>query len=240
MCGAYETKLPLEVLLALQEGDLIFVGNFRSWMSWLIMYFTNSQVSHVAMYVGDGKILHATLHGGELAPIEAVFEDGVRLLACKVPIADESRQRARAWLADSKDDPLYFERPYSFKRVLLEALWIVSGRDVPFFRWRLFVDIALMFVLGDVCTWAVLGRPAGGYLVMLAYLAIICVNRLRWPPRRSSWFTRTRGTPIDLLSQALGWGGGFMPDPMSPWSQRAVRNPLSPWAAQIFRRRANL
>lgn len=238
MCGAYETELPVEVLLALQEGDLILVGNFRSWMSWLIMYFTNSQISHAAVYIGDGKILHATLQGSELAPIQTLFKEGVRLLACKMPISDE-RRKSGHWRQICKD-PVYSQRRYSFRRVMLEGLWIVSGRDAPFFRWRLFVDMALVFAIGDACTWATLGHPAGGYLVMVAYLAMICVNLLRWPPRRSSWFTRTRGTPVDLLSRAIGAGGAFMPDPMSPWSQRAVRNPHSPWISRIFRRRANL
>jgi cell wall-associated NlpC family hydrolase len=67
MCGAYVGALPEEVMLILEDGDLILVGNFGWWISWLIMYLTNSQISHIAVYVGDGKILHATVGGAEIA-----------------------------------------------------------------------------------------------------------------------------------------------------------------------------
>lgn len=232
MCGGYRDALPSEVLLALQNGDLILMGNFGWWVSWLIMYLTSSQISHVAVYVGDGKILHATLSGGELAPIETLFRPCTRLLACKAPIPAERRKSAD-WSAVHS----FVGRPYSKLLVLWKAMVILSGRDVDAFRWKFFFDLILLLFAADAIWFLASGSPFGFYWIVPAYLGVIVINRFRWPPSPASWFRQYHGKPCDMLRWVVQYGGAFMPDPMSPWAQRAYRDPGSPWESHVFRRR---
>lgn len=233
MCGAYERVLPDDVVQALETADLIGVGNFQSWMSWLIMYLTHSQISHIAVYVGDRKISHATLQGIKVEPIEALFGEHVRLLVCKVSVPEASRKH-RIW-KDIDQNPRFAGRPYSLWRVVLKGMWIVSGRDVSYFRWAIFADISFCIIAVDGLAWIAIGRPVGAWTVIIGYLAMILVNWLRWPPRRSSWFTRNRQTPIGFLAQFVGSDAALFVDPMSPWSRRTLGNPRSPWISHVFR-----
>lgn len=228
MCGAYEGCLPQEVLLALGEGDPILVGHFGCWVSWLIMYLTNSHISHVALYVGDGKILHATLRGVEIAPIGALFSPKARLLPCKAPIPTELRD-PRAW---KNTDKLFLDRRYSVMLVICKGLLIIFGRYPRCFRWRLSADVCITIAV----TILAIGASRYWYLLMLGYIAIVLINKARRPPREDSRLARFYGVPSDLLVWILRFGV-FMPDPISPWSQRAVNATNSPWNATIFRRR---
>jgi hypothetical protein len=58
MGGAFEGALPESVFGFLQAGEILFVQTLRSFSAWAIMYVTKSEVSHVAFYSGDRKILH--------------------------------------------------------------------------------------------------------------------------------------------------------------------------------------
>jgi hypothetical protein len=232
MCGAYVGALPEEIMLILQAGDTILVGNFESWISWLIMYLTNSQISHVAVYVGDGKILHATQRGGEIAPISMLFGKNVRLLPCKAPVRPHHRERIR-W--ENIDNALV-QRPYSILLVVSKAIVILSGRDPICFRWRVVGDIVVL----AASVILVLNLSAGWYFLVAGYLVLVLINHLRPPPRPDSKFANFYGVPADALRWILRSGGAFMPDPMSPWAQRTIAKPNSPWEANIFRRRSNL
>ena len=177
MCGAYVGSLPEEVLLMLEHGDPILVGDFGWWVSWLIMYLTNSHISHVALYVGDGKIMHATLRGAEIAPIESLFGPKVRLLAGKAPIPPE-RRNPMAWKDARK---FVVGRRYSVLLVICKGLLIMLGKQQPCFRWRLSADVCITIGIIILAT----GASAYWYLLALGYIAIVSINKAR-PRRRDS------------------------------------------------------
>src|ERR1019366_7878143 len=82
MAFAFDRELPAKAIAALRPGDAIFLQSFDSWLSWAVMYMTNSEVSHAAMYLGNGLISHATLSGVVQEPIESLYGAHGRLLPC--------------------------------------------------------------------------------------------------------------------------------------------------------------
>lgn len=172
MAHGWAHWLPAPVIDILKPGDLIFVQTLGCWRSWLIMYLTSSDVSHMALYIGNGEILHATTAGSTRAPVSDLFGD-VRILPCRNPYGK------------SKDLPSdinwtqYEGRPYGWRQVYRKGLNILTGRDTPCFRWRFFLDISICLLILDLPFMLILKYPVF-ILLLLPYLGVILANHVRW------------------------------------------------------------
>ena len=133
MCAAFEDRLPQQVINLMRPGNGILVGSFNNWVSWLIMYLTSSQVSHVANYLGEGKIIHVTIRGVSIDPLESLFKPKVRLLPFAFPMPEMTHGEALELFGK------HVGAPYAWKHVFRKACLILLGRDWPFFRWRFFL-----------------------------------------------------------------------------------------------------
>jgi hypothetical protein len=211
MCGAFESELPAGLVAHLEAGDLLLVGFFGWWASWLIMYLTSSQISHVAIYAGEGRIIDATLGGSQLSSIKSLFAPGTRIVACRVPIPSERRPSPQSFSN-------YVGIPYGFQHVYRKALRILLGRDWPYFRWRFFVDTSLLFVVADLPFLILLRTPVFSWLVVL-YLALIAFHAWLWP-RRPFNPDAAHGKPADAVPWMLSVGARFLLDPHSPFFRR--------------------
>lgn len=169
---AFLGALPDEAVRLLKPGDCLLTSDYDSVISWAIMYLTSSEVSHVAILVDNGVITHATLSGVATQPISELYDAKRRILPLRLRDdmpRDEIRERALSLLGT----------PYSWVAVRRKLLWILSGRDAPYFRWRFATDIGLLLLVLDIpiillaskvaCVWA-----------MLPYLGIILFNLARW------------------------------------------------------------
>ena len=106
MSSAWDGGFPEQLVRLLKPGDVILLRGGNWVGSWLVMYMTSSWVSHVATYVGNGEVIHATNMGVVVEPLHALASnerDGV--LPFVLPLTDEERaamvdaQRALlAWL----------------------------------------------------------------------------------------------------------------------------------------------
>jgi len=74
MGAAFEGGLPEKAVRMLRPGDVLFVQTFGSLLSWLVMYFTKSEISHVAFYVGNKQIAHSPMSGVVFEPIEVLYD----------------------------------------------------------------------------------------------------------------------------------------------------------------------
>ena len=173
MGRAFLGRLPDEVVALLRPGDLIFTSPYDSLISWSIMYFTSSEVSHVAMYVGHGKISHVTLSGMVEEPIDALYEETTRLLPCRLPTNQEMQAKVPAAVKG------HVGRPYGWRPVRLKLLRILSGRDVPYFRWRFFIDAAVLLAGIDLPFVLWFGHPVLLWFLAL-YSGLVLLNRIRW------------------------------------------------------------
>lgn len=216
MCAAFEERLPQQVVDLMRPGDGILVGSFNNWVSWLIMYLTSSQVSHVAIYLGGRQIIHQNIGGVSIDPLEDLFKPKVRLLPFAYPMPENTHDEIMARLRRKVG------APYAMQHVFRKAYLILLGRDWPFFRCRFFLDVLLLLALLDLPFFVWLGAPV---LCLLAvpYLVIVGVNALvwcKWPPRATK-------KPVDFIPWTVLLGGSFATDWSSPLFHRYQR----PWDA---------
>lgn len=216
MGGAFEGTLPETALQILQPGDVLFVQMLGWPLSWLIMYLTSSEVSHVAFYVGNREISHSTLSGVATEPIEALFDSSTRILPCVWPMPDEKRLQVSRLLAEH-----FTGVPYGWLSVLVKAFRILTARDWPYFRWAFFGDIAIALLLLDLPLLLIAGHPIISWGIP-AYLALIVFNSGLWrfqPLKLSEW----TGKPVDILRMLQSQGGTFVFDAYSIQRQRKLR-----------------
>lgn len=94
--AAFQERIPQAAIALLSPGDPIFVSSYGSFSSWVIMYLTRSEISHVVTYAGEDKVLHAV-------PSEGVVEEDLssiegpssRLLPCHLDLSDIQRTKYR-------------------------------------------------------------------------------------------------------------------------------------------------
>lgn len=193
MSYGFEGRLPEKIIRELKPADSILFASFNSWIAWLIMYLTSSQVSHVAMYIGDRRIVHATLSGVAIEPIESLFERKARMLV--------TRLRIHSGAADSFDESMVrdlIDRPYGYFTAVKKGLRILFGRDWLMFRWKFFADLVLLLVLLDVPFWLTLGSPIIS-TAAFALLAVVLANAVIWRIYPLPRFLADTGYPKDML-----------------------------------------
>ena len=84
----FDETIPDDVLALLKSGDLIWMHSKHSIRSWLILYYCHLPLSHVSIYLGDGKITHATTGGVVIHAIHCLFNRGYRFLPCRLFVGD--------------------------------------------------------------------------------------------------------------------------------------------------------
>ena len=134
---AFAGRLPDEVVARLGAGDIIAVSTYDSFLSWCVMYLTWADISHLAMYVKDGIVMHATLGGVKKAKTELRYGHERRLLPVHWP-AQTIKHEQFLELVRSIEG-----LSYSWGSVVLKATRIVSGRDIPYFRYTFAIDLAI-------------------------------------------------------------------------------------------------
>lgn len=215
MGGAFEGSLPETALQVLRPGDVLFVQTLGWPLSWLIMYLTKSEVSHVAFYLGDREIAHSTLGGVTIEPIEALFNPSTRILPCIWPMPDEKRLAVIRIVKEQ-----YEGLPYGWIPALLKGIRILTGRDWPYFRWVFFLDISFALMLIDLPLFLFLKYPVVAWLIP-AYLVVIIFNWVLW----KFWplvFSEWTGKPCDLLRLLQLQEGSFLFDAFAV-QQQAMR-----------------
>ena len=172
MGGAFEGELPDTVLSILKPGDVIFIQSFGWWVSWLILYLTNSHISHVAWYIGNHRISHATKNLGVIIePIESLYDSDTRILPCIWHMPEETRSKIEAEIRTN-----WLNRPYDARIVVLKGLRIILGRDWPEYRWAFLFDISFFLLLIDLPLVFYFGFPVLSLLIPI-YLLILLINR---------------------------------------------------------------
>jgi hypothetical protein len=221
MCGAFKESLPDILVCSLEPGDPIVSGNFGWWVAWLIMYLTSSQISHIALYAGNRKIIHQTLGGPVYGSIEDLFGSSERLLAIKMPPLKDGGQKK---VLGPSSIPNIAKNPYPTGLVIEKGLQILTGRDGHRFRVKFLADAILIITLISsplliISTWAVVYLCCG-------YLAVVAVNLIishfRPPPADEK-----HGAPCDALWVFPQIGGIPLVDHSTTWFKRNVSQSCS-------------
>ena len=213
MGGAFEGSLPSKCLNDLRAGDVLFVETFNSFISWLVMYLTRSEISHVAFYLGNRQISHATLAGVIIEPVENLFDSNTRILPCIWPMPDKTRLEIERYVREH-----YAGAHYGLGTAALKGVRITLGRDWKYFRWSFPFDFGLTLLLLDLPLYFVFGYPVLTWLLVI-YLSAISVNYFFWRTRPLPFSEKT-GKPNELLEFLWSQGASFGFDIFSVRQQR--------------------
>jgi len=171
MRQAFRGHIPQELLEKLQPGDLFFVQSLGSWLSWMIMYLTQSEISHVAVYAGDRRILHATPDGVSSDFIDAIVRPDTLVVPCGLPLNVERRDRIKEFIT------MHSGASYDWNTAIWKGLRIVIGREPVYFRWTFFLDVGVLLGLLDIPVLLVTGEVMFLWL-LLVYAFLVAANTL--------------------------------------------------------------
>jgi len=200
MGAAFQGGLSPKAIAELRPGDLLFIETLNSWISWLVMYMTKSEISHVAFYVGDHSIAHATLSGVAVEPIEVLYDQETRILPFIWPMPDEKREQILPFIEKE-----YADTPYGWHDVAKKAIRIFFGRDWRYFRWSFLIDLILILLVLDVPLLVVYERLFFSWLI-IPYLSVVAINWLfgRFKPLA---FDKSTVKPHEFMEFVMGQGG---------------------------------
>lgn len=151
-------------------GTLLFAHTAKSFLSWSVMYLTNSVLSHVAMVYGDGVVHDVTTAGVMRHSIANYFDNASYIQFKPCPVGADL-QCMRVTL-DSN-----LGHRFNWLGVLKLGAHIVIANHTSF-RWRLAGDILFVTLLITALTAAL--SPGAVFLPATAailYLAIVIFNR---------------------------------------------------------------
>jgi hypothetical protein len=175
--GDYEQVL--EEVLA--SGDVIFCAHDNSFISWSVQYFTKTDISHTGVYIGNGKVLHATLSGTRIDHLSTFFGRGCHVIPVRMQDLFEN-------LEVKDEDPDfsdYVGKPYALKSVIFRGLLYMLGIPWRKFRFTYIFDLVLLFSIFSVVVFGE-GFLLPFIIVSSAYLLILMFaflgrNRLKIP-----------------------------------------------------------
>ena len=100
----YYESIPDDILDSLEVGDVILVGNYDGWLSWLIMYLTDSTFSHLMLYDVDGFVGHMTLSGYRYQKINEFFGPRMRFLPARLSGTVATPDQRKSMSKSLRDD----------------------------------------------------------------------------------------------------------------------------------------
>lgn len=187
-----------ETLEILEPGDIIICQRMDSLLSWAIMYFGGRYaVDHAAIYVGNGKVVHATLSGVKEHSIHALAR-GARILPFRLYGWDEDDPEAartrsstgqaikptedaaesKKEVVDAAQEPAGAPLPPHLQLVLA-GLSIVLGLRPTSFRWQYYWDVGFIAGLLDLALWPINHFPMA-CTIWAAWLVVLVQMRVRY------------------------------------------------------------
>lgn len=221
-------RVAKETLKVIEPGDIIICQRMNSFLSWAIMYFGGGYaVDHVAVYTGDGKVLHATLSGVKEHSIHTLAR-GARVLPFRLYGLDEadpgfkqpqpSRMQGdyAASVREARPDEAVTESHHEavlppHLQLLLAGIGIALGLRPTSFKWRYYFDLGLVAALLDLLLWPFNQFPMtctiwGAWLLVLIRMRI----RFRAQLRSGCKFERDSHPGLAILLM-LNQGGYIFP-----------------------------
>jgi hypothetical protein len=247
MAIGHEGEVASETLALLQGGEIIICQRMDSVMSWAIMYFGGGYaIDHVAIYVGEENVIHATFSGTKIQALRALAQ-GARILPFQPHwLSDDSppagehpsprtspteseRQGSDDPHPDGSDQPTL--PPHL--QLFLVGIQIVFGLSPTSFRWRYYADVGFCAAMVDLILWPINQFPMASTL-WTAWLLVLLTLRLRYYRQLRSGH---RFEPDSHPGQVLQWlmqGGHIFPGrPINgKWKVRVLPSWVAPSSLQ--------
>lgn len=175
---AFFDHVPDEIIEQMNEGDMIFTQRLDSLLSWAMMYFTTSPIDHVAVYAGNGTILHATLSGTKLHSLRSLTK-GARVLIARMGL------ERLEWMRITNEQVERVDKGSSFShflppkiQLLLSGLKIVIGKYPDRIYLRIFLDMFLALALFYALIFFIFEMHIG-IIPLFLYLSALGYNMIK-------------------------------------------------------------
>jgi hypothetical protein len=152
-----------------KPGDIIIVHTRDSFISWLVMYFTNSVWSHTAMAVDNGDIHDVTTYGTFVHPFADFLNGADYLYPGRQPLTNEGRARLVAVAREHGD------AQFSWLSAIKIGGYEVIGRSRST-NLRLYIDVLNVLLVSAYLTRK--RRRLNGAVLSLIfqYLIVLAAN----------------------------------------------------------------
>lgn len=186
-----------ETLKVLAPGDIVICQRMDSLLSWAIMYFGGRYaVDHAAVYIGDGKVVHATLAGVKEHSIHTLAR-GARILPFRPYGLDEddlepaktgsppaqANKRGENVVGSDEQTEASHEAVVNalppYLQLVLVGLGIILGLRPTSFRWQYYWDIGFVSVVIDLMLWPLNHFPMT-CAIWVAWLVVLINMRIRF------------------------------------------------------------
>lgn len=141
---AFVDQIPKSQVEQFKIGDFIFTQRLNSILSWAMMYITSSSVDHAAIYAGDGRVAHRTLHGAGYHSLRA-FAKGSRLVVVRMAPSQLARWSHEFEIQRGQIDtgPKFMRHLTPKMQLAIGGLMAIHGRYHDRFRWKLWLEFFL-------------------------------------------------------------------------------------------------
>jgi hypothetical protein len=156
-----------------QPMDLFFLHPRGSFLSWLVMYYTNGIWSHVGSFAENGLVVDATTGGVIKHHFYDYCDGSTYILIIRLPtVTDAQRLKAAQFIQNQVG------KGYNWSGVMRLFLYIVSGNKYPY-RFRFFLDFLFIAVIVGLLglAWSPLIWVSA--LTMSGYMLIVSINIIR-------------------------------------------------------------
>jgi hypothetical protein len=156
-------------------GDTLFVSTSDSFLGWLVMYYTSSVFSHVAIVNGNGIVTDVTTAGIAKHSFADYLDGKSYLMVLGTGDQYEGQDKKLRKYLDST-----LGRPYGWHKIVRMFLQIVFGSHVHF-SWKFYFDFLLLMLF--LCGTVGLLVPAAvvpSATAIALYTSVVVANRHRW------------------------------------------------------------
>lgn len=170
--GAQPGVIPKGHVLDVKTGDMFFLHTRNSFLSWCVMYYTNSIWSHCGIIGENNLSFDSTTSGVIKHPFTDYLDENHYVAVGRIPgISKEIRDKINPFLNS------WVGAPYGWGHILRMFIIRISGRHDKYY-YKFYIDILFLFsplfIIGLINIVFI-----KIYLFVISfYLAIVLYNRL--------------------------------------------------------------
>lgn len=152
-------------------AETLIVSTMESFTSWLVMFYTNTKASHVAILDGKGNVIDCTTSGIIKHPFTD-YLDNISYLMVLSPPPPVSEKREFVIREAEK----HIGEPYGWLTLFVLFLQRISGIHSRF-TWKYVFDFISVFAILIAIFYKFYFIKLLSMFMALAYLAVVCFNR---------------------------------------------------------------
>lgn len=150
--------------------DVVFLHTRKSFISWVIMYYTNSPFSHTSLVLKNNIVIEATLQGVVKTPLTEYIDNESYFLVLQPPnITDKQTEKGMQYAESTVGSGFGW---YKIILIFLQVLFATSNS----WRLRYSLDIYILLILLKLTNLISLNTLI---LITITYTIVIIFNKVK-------------------------------------------------------------